>query len=139
MNKKEKIIIGYFLLSCLGAFLIYPRPSEVLALFIIGNGILVVLLVAVPKLMKTYEFTEKKYSTKNLIGYSIPILIVIYAGCFLNVAIVSLYEKRIVWNILTTRRGKAYLAIDIGLLFLFLAYCGVFYLRHKRWPKINEI
>lgn len=135
----KKIIPYWFLLSCLTALVNYPNRLEISAFFVLGSGIFLLLAFGVCKIMNNYEFTRTKYSMKNIIGFSIPIGVALYAICFLNVFIVSLFEKRIIWNVFETNRGKAYAIFDLSLLILFIIYCGSFYLRYHRWPTMDEI
>ncbi len=138
--KKLKLIFPLWgLLLLLSLAVKYPRREEIIIFLLVGSAIWLLLAFATCRITSTYVFTRKKHSIKNIIGFSIPIPTLLYTVYFLDIFSASVHERRIILNLLNAENGKASIAIDLGLLIIILLYYGFFYLRHKRWPTIDEI
>jgi hypothetical protein len=136
---KKPIIrtIGTVLFFSLFAFVLYPKPLEIILMYIVGLCILLLFVIVLRKLNKNHGSKDNKHI--KITERVLQALVMIYAIGFLHIFFVSWFEKRIVWNIFQTKRGKAYIAIDLGLLIIFLVYCGVFYLRNRKWPNGKDL
>ena len=130
-------MVGSFLLLSLLAFVSYPKPSEIISLYVCGLGILFLLLVGIKQIEKNRAPNKDKMS--KALEYILGALLAVYALVFLDVFAVSWFENRIVWNIFHTERGKVYMAINAVALIAVLLYCGAFRVKHARWPNLKDL
>jgi magnesium-transporting ATPase (P-type) len=139
MNKMSKLtinIIGPVLLFLLATFFLYPEPIEIILMLIVGLCILYLFGMGLKRLDKKQESKENKHT--KITERVLQALFIVYVISFLTIYCVSWFEKRIVWNIFQTKRGKVYIAIGLSILIIFLIYCGIFYLRNRRWPNSKD-
>jgi small-conductance mechanosensitive channel len=136
MSKPTINIIGTVLLFLLVAFFLYPEPIEIILMLIVGLCILHLFGMGLKRLDKKQESKENKHT--KITERVLQTLFIVYVISFLTIFCVSWFEKRIVWNIFQTKRGKMYIAIDLSILIIFLIYCGIFYLRYRRWPNSKD-
>jgi predicted membrane channel-forming protein YqfA (hemolysin III family) len=137
MNKHILKIIGLVLMFSLIAFAFYPRPIEIITLFLIGLSILFLAAFIYKKIVPTQQMKENR--RKKLLEYAFQTLLIIFSIAFLLVFRVSWVEKKLVLNIFQTQTGKAYFAITVGVFLVFILYYLLFYKRHRRWPKDKDL
>ena len=106
-------------------------------MLLVGIGSLLLLIAASKKIEKTQ--LQKGTGLRKLIHYGFQAIFVIYLICFLLVFRVSWFEKKLVFNIFQTERGKAYIVIALIVGLLFLLYSGFFFIKHQRWPKSEDM
>jgi NADH:ubiquinone oxidoreductase subunit 5 (subunit L)/multisubunit Na+/H+ antiporter MnhA subunit len=127
--------IGIILLSSFFAYALYPKPKEIISLFVAGLMPLLLFALTAKKIEKAQ--LQKGTTQNKIIYYGFQSIFVIYVLAFLLVFRVSWFEKKLTFNFFQTARGEAYVLIALGVLALFLSYSGIFYMKHRRWPK-NE-
>ncbi len=129
--------IGIILLVSLFAYALYPKPDQIILLFLAGTMPLLLLALTAKKLEEAQ--LKKSCAQKKIIYYGFQIIFVIYVLAFLLVFRVSWFEKKLVFNIFQTARGKAYIVITIIVSLLFLLYSGFFFITHRRWPRSEDM
>ena len=137
MTKQIFKTIGIILLFSFFAVTLYPKPEQIILVFVVGIMPLLLLALAAKKIEKTQ--LKKGIPRKKLTYYAFQVIFVIYFVAFLFVFRVSWFGKKLVFNIFKTARGKAYIVITLIVGLLFLLYAGFFFIKHKRWPKSEDM
>lgn len=129
--------IGIVALFSFFAFALYPRPGQIISMLLIGIASMLLLAAASKKIEKSQ--LQKVTGLKKLTYYGFQAIFIIYVIAFLLVFRVSWFEKRPVFNIIQTQRGKAYIIITLAVGLLFLLYAASFFIKNKRWPTSEDM
>jgi hypothetical protein len=129
--------IGIVLLFSIFALALYPRPGQIISMLLVGIVSIFLFVVASKKIEKAQ--LQKGTRLQKLTYYGFQAILIIFVLAFQLVFRVSWFEKRLVFNILQTERGKAYIVIALAVGLLFMIYSGVFFIKNKRWPKSEDM
>lgn len=137
MTKQIFKAIGIILLFSFFAYALYPKPEQIIVLFVAG---IIPLLLFSLRAKKLEEAQLKKGNArKRIIYHGFQLIFVLYVVAFLLVFRVSWFEKKLVFNIFQTERGKAYIVIALIVGLLFLLYAGFFFIQHRRLPGSEDM
>ena len=129
--------ILWVLLFFTGAYLLYPKPMEIILLA--SGGLLIFIGLA-----SIYNRWEKRLGSditkrQKILKVVYQVSISVYVLMYLLVLRTSWWEHKIIFNIIETKRGTTYLIILFILMILFLMYNLFFYFKHHRWPNNEDL
>jgi len=111
---------GSLLLLSLFSIVLYPKPIEIILLSTIGIAVLLLLVL----IYLTWENNQKPETTVGRKILKIAFLFIIFAySLYMSLVIrTSWWEHRLVFDILQTKRGIAYLIITFFVVLTFTLY-----------------
>ena len=119
MNKSKLKIIGYFLLFCISAYVSYPKPIEIILLYVIGMASLI-LLVELGIRAANYFSADSRQ--QKLIEYGTLSIFILLFFSFMTMLFASFDAKKIVWNVIQTHMTPKWIVIDIFILLVFVLH-----------------
>lgn len=128
---------GLLLLFSLFSIVLYPKPVEIILLSTIGIGVLLLLVLIYVK----WENNQRPDMSvgKKILKIAFLCIIFAYSICMLLVIRTSWWEHRLVFDILQTKRGIAYVIITFFVVLIFTLYNLFYYYKHRRWPTDGDI
>jgi hypothetical protein len=128
---------GLLLILSLFSIVLYPKPVEIVFLSTIGIGILLLLVL----IYLTWENNQKPEMSvgKKILKIAFLSIIIAYSLYMSLVIRTSWWEHRLVFDILQTKRGIAYVIITCFVVLIFALYNLFYYYKHRGWPPAGDL